>query len=122
MLLLVAMFGCKGAGTALKVVGVVAVTTVRVAAAAAAASRHNHHPEAGSAVATIETEEEQRRADAATNAPGECTELFVETIPAPGPGAGVPRAADCGGNVLIQDSEGHWRRYGKDGTPAMEEP
>jgi hypothetical protein len=124
MLLLVCMFGCKGAGTLLKVAGAVAVTTVRVAALAAAASSHNHHAEAGSGsgVASAQTDDEQRRADAATNAPGQCTELFVETIPAPAPGTTVPRAADCGGNMLIQDSEGHWRRYGKDGTPALEEP
>jgi hypothetical protein len=123
MLLLACMFGCKGAGSVLKVVGAVAVATVRVAAVAAAASASHHH-EAGSGngVASAETDEDQRRADAAYNAPGQCTELFVDTIPAPAPGTKVPRAADCGGNMLIQDSEGHWRHYGKDGVPAIQEP
>ena len=123
MLLLVCMFGCKGAGSVLKVVGAVAVTTVRIAALAAAASASHHH-EAGSGngVASAETDDEQRRAEAAYNAPGQCTELFVETIPAPAPGTAAPRAADCGGNMLIQDSEGHWRRYGKDATPTIEAP
>ncbi|MEP7124873.1 MAG: hypothetical protein ABJE95_28350 [Byssovorax sp.] len=119
LLLLLAMFGCK-AGEVFKVASAVAITTVKVAALAAAASSHSHHPEAGNGTA-VWTAEDERRSEAG-NAPGQCTELFVETVPAPAPGAAPPRAADCGGNMLIQDSEGHWRRYGKDATPAIQEP
>ena len=121
MLLLVAMFGCK-AGEVLKVASVVAVTSIRVAAAAAAASRSQHRAEAGSAPETAESIEAERRAEEAGNRPGQCTELFVETVPPPAAGSPPPRAADCGGNLLIQDEEGHWRRYGKDAAPPMQEP
>ncbi len=122
MLLLVCMFGCKGAGQVLQVAGVVAITAVRVAALAAAASSHNH-PEAGSGYAPDDgTGARRRAAEIDANSPGGCTELFVETVPPPAAGTAPPRAADCGGNMLIQDSEGRWRRYGKDTTPATEEP
>ncbi len=120
MLLLVCMFGCKGAGALLRIAGAVAVTTVRVAAIAVAASgSHHHHVAAGPAPATPESEEAQRRAEENVNRPGECTELFVETVPAMPAGTPPPRAAECGGNILIQDEEGHWRRYGKD-EPRLE--
>jgi hypothetical protein len=125
MLLLACMFGCKGAGQVLKVVGAVAVATVRVAAIAAAASAHNHHVEAngGSGTASAEPTEAQLRAqEIADNAPGGCTELFVEMVPPPPPGTVPPRAADCGGNVLIQDADGHWHRHGDGAVPAIEAP
>lgn len=121
MLLLVCLFGCK-AGQVLRVVGAVAVTTVRVAALAAAASSHHHRVEAESARETAEAAEGQRRAEAA-NGPGQCTELFVETIPPAAPGsAPPPRAADCGGNILIQDEDGHWHRHGAAADAVMAEP
>jgi hypothetical protein len=121
MLLLACMFGCNGAGQLLRVASVVALTTVRVAALAAAASSHNHHAEAGSG--TVDPAEAELRAQQiAANSPGGCTELFVEMIPPPPPGTAPPRAADCGGNVLIQDAEGHWHRHGQGAMPAIEEP
>lgn len=124
MLLLACMFGCKGAGQVLNVVGAVAVTTVRVAAIAAAASRHNHvEVNGGSGTASAPpTEAELRAQEIADNAPGGCTELFVEMVPPPPPGTVPPRAADCGGNVLIQDADGHWHRHGDGAAPPIEEP
>lgn len=121
MLLLGCMFGCKGAGSLLRVAGVVAITTVRVAALAAASGSH-HHAEAGSPPETPESLEAQRRVEENANRPGQCTELFVETIPPSAAGSPPPRAAECGGNVLIQDADGHWHHYGKNAVPAIEEP
>jgi hypothetical protein len=123
MLLLVAMFGCK-AGEVLKVASAVAVATVRVAAVAAvAAASHPHHVEAGSPPETAESLEAQRRAEENANRPGQCTELFVDTLPPGAPGSTAPaRAADCGGNVIYQDEDGHWRSYGPSAAPATQEP
>jgi hypothetical protein len=122
LLLLACMFGCK-AGQVLRVVGVVALTTVRVAALAAAASNHNHHVEPGSEPSTAESVEAQRRVEEGANRPGQCTELFVDTLPPGAPGNTAPaRAADCGGHVIIQDEEGHWRSYGPNAVPAIQEP
>jgi hypothetical protein len=124
MVLLICMFGCK-AGQVLRVVGVVAVTAVRVAAVAAAASARNHRVEAGSAPAyaeSAESAEAQRRVEAAANAPGQCTEILVETLPPAAQENAPQRAAQCGGNVIIQDSDGHWRHSGNTAAPAIEEP
>ena len=123
VVLLLAMFGCK-AGQVLRAVGAVAVTTVRVAALAAAASGHHHRAEAGTAPPpTAESLEAQRRVEENANRPGQCTELFVDTLPPGAPGNTRPaRAADCGGNVIIQDEEGHWRDHGTGAVPAIQEP
>ena len=121
MLLLVCLFGCK-AGQVLKVVGAVAITTVRVAALAAAASGSHHRVEGGTPVAvpaTPESEAAQRRVEEHANRPGQCTELFVAS---PAAGSPPPRAAECGGNVLIQDENGRWHHYGNDAAPAIQEP
>lgn len=122
MLLLVCMFGCKGAGNILRIASAVAIATVRVAAIAVAASGSHHHAEAGTPPETPESLEAQRRIEEGANRPGQCTELFVETIPSDHAGSPPPRAAECGGNVLIQDAEGHWHHYGKDAVPAIQEP
>ena len=122
MLLLVAMFGCK-AGEVLQVATAVAITTVRVAAAAAAASGSHRHAEAGAPAETAESLEAQRRVEENANRPGQCTELFVHTLPPGAPGSAQPaRAADCGGNVIYQDEDGHWRSYGPNAVPAIQEP
>lgn len=123
MLLLVCLFGCK-AGQVLKVVGAVAITTVRVAALAAAASGSHHHRVEGGTPgpATPESEAAQRRVEEHTNRPGQCTELFVATVPPTPEGSAPPRAAECGGNVLIQDENGRWHHYGNDAAPAIQEP
>lgn len=122
LLLLVAMFGCK-AGEVLKVASAVAITTVRVAAIAAAASGSHHHVEAGAPAETAESLEAQRRVEENANRPGQCTELFVDTLPPGAPGTTRPaRAADCGGAVIYQDEDGHWRSYGPGSVPAIQEP
>jgi hypothetical protein len=122
LVLLVPLFGCK-AGQVLRVASAVAITTVRVAAVAAAVSGHKHHRvQALNAQETAQTVEGQRRAEVAGNAPGQCTELQFETDPPAAPGsAPPPRASDCG-NVLIQNEEGRWQRYGAAPAPVVTEP
>ncbi len=123
-LLLVCLFGCKGAGGFVRVLGAVAVTTVRVAAlAGAAAAAHSHH------VHVRETEEDQRRAaEAAAYADqeqraGNCTEVLVEVVPPPPPGSPPPpRGFDCGGRVLLRNDEGSWRDYDPASEPAVVPP
>ena len=108
----------------LKVVGAVAITTVRIAALAAAASgSHHHRVEGGNQVpATPESEAAQRRVEEHANRPGQCTELFVATVPPTPAGNAPPRAAECDGNVLIQDENGHWHHYGNNAVPATQAP
>ena len=123
MALLVLMFGCK-AGQVLRVASAVAITTVRVAAIAAAASG-NSRPRAHAVTAqdTAQVVEGQRRAEVAGAAGAQCTELWVEVTPPAAPGsAPPPRASDCGGNILIQNEEGRWQRYGAAPVPTLQEP
>ena len=112
------MFGCK-AGEVLRVASVAAIATAQVAASAAAsAARENHRREALSAYESAQLAEGERRAEEAMNAPGQCTELrFESDMPAAPGSAPPPRAADCGGNVLIQNEEGRWQRYNADPEP-----
>lgn len=117
------MFGCKGAGTALRVLGAVAVTTARVVAVAAAVSAINHSAHAREAARTAEgqrrAEEAAAYADSAQRS-GRCTELLVEVVPPPPPGSPPPpRGFDCDGRVLLQDQEGRWRDYEAEGAPAV---
>jgi hypothetical protein len=123
--LLIFMFGCKGAGTALHVLGAVAVTTARVIAVAAAVSAINHRGHAAHAREAAQTAEGQRRAEEAAayadsaQRSGRCTELLVEVVPPPPPGSPPPpRGFDCDGRVLLQDQEGRWRDYEAEGAPA----
>ena len=124
MLLLLCMFGCKGAGQVLLAASVLAVATVNLAAIAVAASKPQHRVEGGASVPeTPGSLEAQRRAEEGANRPGQCTEIFVETLPPGAPGSTPPvRAADCGGNVIFEDEEGHWRSYGHGAVPAIQEP
>lgn len=128
-LLLVCLFGCKGAGGFVRVLGAVAITTVRVAALAAAASAASSHSSHIPAHESAQTDEEQRRAEEAAayaeqmNSSGRCTELFVEVVPPPPPGSPPPpRGFDCGGRVLLQNQEGSWRDYDPASAPAMVPP
>jgi hypothetical protein len=117
------MFGCKSAGAAFRVLGAVAVTTVRVVAVAAAVSAINHRAHASEAAQTAEgqrrAEEAAAYADSAQRS-GRCTELVVEVVPPPPPGSPPPpRGFDCDGRVLLQDQEGRWRDYEAEGAPAV---
>jgi hypothetical protein len=126
ILLLICMFGCKGAGTALRVLGAVAVTTVRVVAVAGALAAHDSRVHAREAAQTAEG---QRRAEEAAayadreQRSGRCTELVVEVVPPPPPGSPpAPRGFDCGGRVLLQNPEGGWRDYDVEGAPTVVPP
>lgn len=117
-LLLICMFGCKGAGSAFKILGAVAVTTVRIAAVAAAISAHDSHVNQVKAREEAQSAEGRRRAEEAAayadlaQRSGRCTELVVEVVPPPPPGSPPPpRGFDCDGRVLLQNQEGHWRDY-----------
>ena len=124
--LLICMFGCKGAGAVLKVVGAVAITTVRVAALAAAASAHEGHVRGYEEARTVEG---QRRAEEAAafadreQRSGRCTEILVEVVPPPPPGSpSPPRGFDCDGRVLLQNQEGGWREYDAESAPSIVPP
>jgi len=106
------MFGCK-AGEVLRVASAVAITTAQIAATAIAASaRENNRLQARNAREAAQIAEGERRAEEAMNAPGQCTELRFESDPPAAPGsAPPPRAAECGGNILVQNEEGRWQRY-----------
>src|SRR4051812_48574152 len=104
--LLICMFGCKGAGSAFKILGAVAVTTVRIAAVAVAVAAHDSHvharEEAQSAEGRRRAEEAAAYADLAQRS-GRCTEIVVEVVPPPPPGSPPPpRGFDCDGRVLLQ--------------------
>lgn len=55
---------------------------------------------------------------AAAKDPKRCTPVRVLVVPPAPPGTPVPRAMDCNGRVLVQDTEGKWRDYDAAITPA----
>ena len=120
------MFGCKGAGAAFRVLGAVAITTVRVVAVAAAVGAHNSHVRAREEAQTVEGQ--RRAAEVAAYADreqrsGRCAEILVEVVPPPPPGSPPPpRGFDCGGRVLLQNQDGYWRDYDVEGAPAVVTP
>ena len=128
LVLLVCLFGCN-AGQALRVVSVVAITTARIAAIATVAAVANAHasprPRAeepsADGPATPPVAPASLR-DAVASVDG-CTELRVIVVPpAAEDGPPPPRAVDCGGEVLLQDEEGHWRRYEGEQVPEAPAP
>jgi hypothetical protein len=129
LLLLSCLFGCKGMEV-FRVATALAFTAAQVAQVAATASAQEQHAkerhareEAQAAVGLRQAEEDEAIA-ALTQDPSRCTEVRVEVVPPPPPGAWVkPRAVECNGIVMIQDSELHWRRYeGEFGTETVIPP
>lgn len=119
MLLLVCMFGCKGAGQVLRVASSAAFPTAYAVGKAAAARSLEHAVEDPT---TAERLEAQRHAEQiAPSSSGGPTELFVEMSPRPPPGTAPLHAAERGGDVLIEDAEGHWHRHAPAAKPATEE-
>jgi hypothetical protein len=126
IVLLICMFGCKGAGAAFRIAGAVAITTVRVVALVAAASPHGSHVHAREEAQPVEVQHRAEEATAYANREqrlGRCTELVVEVVPPPPPGSPPPpRGFDCDGRVLLQDQDGSFRDYDVGGAPAIVTP